>query len=94
MPAPAPSPIESVGFDTNGFSMSWLNKHAYARVQRSTSLTEGSWETIGELDTRSHEPHPSVYQQPYYRWRWDQAPKTFTDPAPPAGRAYYRIKVD
>lgn len=94
VPAPAPSPIESVGFDTNGFSMNWLNKHAYARVQRSTSLTEGSWETIGELDTRSHEPHPSVYQQPYYRWRWDQAPKTFTDPAPPAGRAYYRIKVD
>jgi formylglycine-generating enzyme required for sulfatase activity len=95
VPAPAPSPIESVGFDTNGFSMSWLNKHAYARVQRSTSLTEGSWETIGELDTRSQKPESTfTLTLPYYRWRWDQAPKTFTDPAPPAGSAFYRIKVD
>lgn len=95
VPAPAPSPIESGGFDTNGFSMSWLNKHAYARVQRSTSLTEGSWETIGELDTRSHEPDDfDIPAQPYHRWRWGRAPQTFIDPAPPADSVYYRIKLD
>ncbi|MFZ9932630.1 MAG: hypothetical protein ACO3G9_05460, partial [Chthoniobacterales bacterium] len=93
VPAPAPSPIESAALGTNGFSMSWLNKHAHVTFQRRTSLTEGDWETIGGLDTRF--TAGDLEDVTPYRFKsWDQAPKTFTDPAPPAGRAYYRIKVD
>jgi len=95
VPAPAPSPIESAALGTNGFSMSWLNKHAYVKFQRRTSLTEGDWETIGGLDTRFTVGGTIAGQEPVYRARsWHQSPKTFTDPAPPAGSAFYRIKVD
>jgi len=75
--------------------LSWLNKHAYVKFPRRTSLTEGDWETIGGLDTRYQPFSPNTdYGSPYNFKSWYQAPKTFTDPAPPAGRAYYRIKVD
>ncbi len=92
VPAAAPSPIESTALGSNGFTMSWLNKHSYVRIQRSTSLTEGDWETIGTLNAIS--PIYDGYYSTYSLRSWSQAWTNFTDPAPPPGRAYYRIKVD
>lgn len=96
VPAAAPSPIESTALGSNGFTMSWLNKHGYVRIQRSTSLTEGDWETIGSLNAISNRALnvESYAHETYFLRSWSQAWTNFTDPAPPAGRAYYRIKVD
>ena len=96
VPAAAPSPVENTALGSNGFTMSWLNKHSYVKIQRRTSLTEGDWETIGSLNAISNRAlnFGSYANETYFLRSWSQAWTNFTDPAPPPGRAFYRIKVD